>query len=272
MNVLQNLCFIVLLFLVIGCQKNAMDYQLVQDKFSVKVEKFDSTITDSNRFNHNNHIFKVGRSFIYDFTYINSEGEQKTFQISEDNRSWQFAVVKEGGIEQVEISVLSGLKPFTDWIPDYNQTILTYKMLPGDRPYNMSGVIENEANLWMHPPRGHLFKILELNPFPFIHHELADSSWSYAVGASAEQYADARWAEWQDVLRVDSKYEKIGTEKIDTAFGQIECIKIKGVSTSDLGETSLISWFHEDYGFLRLEYQNIDSSQIVLELSELREG
>jgi len=34
--------------------------------------------------------------------------------------------------------------------------------------FSMSGTIENEGNVWIHPPRDNYFKIIELNPFPYI--------------------------------------------------------------------------------------------------------
>ena len=53
------------------------------------------------------------------------------------------------------------------FIPDYNQTVLSYKIGNDLRSF-MSGVVENEKNVWIHPPRDEYFKILEINPFPFI--------------------------------------------------------------------------------------------------------
>lgn len=80
------------------------------------------------------------------------EGEPWEFQ-SEDE-------VDESTIRQVQIEVFEGSTGF-------NQTPLKYKL--GNRKnYSTSGVIENEANIWIHPPRDGLFKILELNPFPFV--------------------------------------------------------------------------------------------------------
>lgn len=46
--------------------------------------------------------------------------------------------------------------------------------------------------------------------------------------------------------------------------GKLNCAEIRSVAKSDLGETSLTSYFNEEHGFVRLEYVNIDGSKMLI--------
>ncbi len=55
--------------------------------------------------------------------------------------------------------------------PDYNQTAISYEYFINNGisyTKEVTGAIENKMNVWIHPPRSNFFKILELNPFPYI--------------------------------------------------------------------------------------------------------
>ena len=269
------LAFIPTLLLVNQCrppeEKPYRNYTLVGDDVGIKVEQFDSTVTDDNRYNHNNKVFKVGREFIYAYTYKSASGEAFYFTRNEDG--WEFVPAAESTnmtITSVMIGVLSGLKPMIDFIPDYNQTLLKYKMR-SESSYETSGVIENEANTWMHPPREALFAILELNPFPYVKFPLMIGEqwkWELAIGSS---WGDSRWRTWDGAIKNSYNYEITSQQEIETSLGKLSCFEIKSTATSELGETSLRAWFNENYGFVRLNYTNINGSTIDFELIELSE-
>ncbi|MDW3651408.1 MAG: hypothetical protein R8P61_30295 [Bacteroidia bacterium] len=253
-------------------------YQLIEED-GIYVEVFDSTYTDQNRFTDNNRIYLPGRAFAYDFFHQTKEGKKQSFKDGRDPEkwatSWHFVEPDaEAAVKQVIIKSRSGLSPFVESIPDYNQTIVSYDYpdVSGNSTFNsMSGVIENEKNTWIHPPRDKYFRILELNPFPFVQapYEVGNSwDWSLNIGAA---WGDERWKEWEGVIENTYQYEIKEKKLYQTALGEIECIEIHASATSDLGLTQLVSLFNQEYGFVKLDYTNIDSSKTILELVAVKE-
>ncbi|MEM6800231.1 MAG: hypothetical protein AAF696_02445 [Bacteroidota bacterium] len=254
-------------------------YKLVKEDY-IYAEVFDSTYTDPNRYTDNNEIYTVGRAFVYDFSHVDTAGEKLSFKEKTDiedwAKAWQFCEKDDpDAIKQVIISSKSGLSPFIESIPDYNQTVVKYEYpsTSGMASFNsMSGVIENEKNLWVHPPRDKFFRILELNPFPFIQapYEIGNSwEWYLQIGSS---WGDERWKSWEGVIENTYQYTIKGKESYATSLGKIEAFEVYAEAESSLGKTYLTALFSPVYGFIDLDYTNIDGSKTHLELVEVREG
>ncbi|MBC2839729.1 hypothetical protein [Robiginitalea sp. SC105] len=249
------------------------DYQLVPDNDGILVEKFDSINVDENKYNTNNSVFKPGTSFKYAFEHLTAAGEQLYFKVNSDQKSWDFVAVDKADsrtIKSVVIQVMAG-NPMAQYVPDYNQTTIAYIFLEGE-PFSMSGVIENEANVWAHPPRDHYFKILELNPFPYIKAPYAvgtEWTWNLKIGS---KWGDQRWKTWDG--NIDNTYNYKITDKavIKTPLGELECLVIESTAASEIGTTELVAYFHPKYGFVKLNYTNIDGSKTNLVLTEYIEN
>jgi hypothetical protein len=274
----------VTIFLIIGFtsvsfaqnqEKNATDYKLELDDDGILVEVFDSTNTDEHRFTKNNVVFREGVSFHYSFEHLDKNGERNFFKYIDSISHWEFVpeiTIDENTIKQVIITVKKGLQGFDEVFPDYNQTIIGYAY-PTSHDYagsihSASGVIENEANIWMHPPRDKYFEILELNPFPYVKapYEIGTKwTWSLKIG---DHWADSRWKHWSGSIVNYYKYEITGLKTVVTPMGDLNCLVIEGIATSRIGETRLRTFFNEKYGFVRLEYLNIDGSKTNLELTK----
>lgn len=152
-----------------------------------------------------------------------------------------------------------------DHIPDYNQTLLSYKLEP-QMNMSISGAIENEGNVWIHPPRDALFSILELNPFPYVKYPLETGkrwTWELAIG---DHWADERWLLWTGSIQNQYEYEITGIEERETKWGRLKCYTVESAAKSRIGETRLTSVFNEELGFLELNYVNIDGSLINMTL------
>jgi hypothetical protein len=50
---------------------------------------------------------------------------------------------------------------------------------------------------------------------------------------------------------------------------RILSVIVKGKAKSRIGETELIAYFNPTYGFVKLDYKNIDGSRTVIELEKL---
>lgn len=242
-------------------------YVLIADDDGIMVEAFDSTIVDENKYNHNNTIYKVGNSFKYKFEHITPEGEIKFFRINDDRKSWDFVACENTDsttIKSLVIEVAHG-NPMAKHFPDYNQTALIYKSGNTER-YSMSGAIENEENIWIHPPRDQYFEILELNPFPYIKapYQIGTKwTWHLEIG---DHWADERWKLWDGQIQNEYEYEITDRRTLKTDLGTIDCYVIASKATSSIGETGLTAYFNPKYGFVKLEYSNIDGSKTNLEL------
>ena len=249
------------------------NYELVADDINIMVEKFDSTVVDENRYNHNNIVYKVGSRFKYSFAHITADNQKKYFKIINESSGWVFVNEEDKDYEcltSVIMRVSSG-NPMADFMPDYDQTGLIY-ILNGENGYSSTGAIENEANTWIHPPRSKYFQILELNPFPYIKapYKIGTKwTWSLKIG---DPWGDERWKVWKGGIENKYTYEITGQETLKTALGDIECFIIESEATSRIGETSLTAYFNEKYGFVKLAYTNIDGSKTNLELTEYSEG
>tara|TARA_R110002074_G_scaffold122612_1_gene257238 strand:+ start:56 stop:898 length:843 start_codon:yes stop_codon:yes gene_type:complete len=245
------------------------NYELIADDDGILVEKFDSTIVDENKYNYNNTIYKIGNSFKYNFEHVTPTGEIKFFKVINDNSGWEFVEFENTDsttIKSVIIEVANG-NPMADHIPDYNQTALVYK-IGNNKGYSMSGAIENEANVWIHPPRDKYFEILELNPFPYIKAPYKiGTKWTWNLGIG-DHWADGRWKMWEGQIENEYKYEITDKRTLKTDLGEIECFVIESKAKSRIGETELTAYFNLKYGFVKLNYTNIDGSKTNLELTE----
>ena len=270
--------------LIIGCnnkeKEKVKDYELINED-GIAVEKFDSTNTDQNRFTENNLTFKEGHIFTYDFEHITTENERMFFAWDESKedfrKKWKFVPedsIDDNTILRVAISVQHGLEPMIFNNPDYNQTVIKYQyeLNEGNARFSSSsGVIENEKNIWMHPPRDQYFSILELNPFPFIKapYEIGNEwNWQLRIG---DGWSDPRWKHWDG--RIENKYTYKITDKqtLKTKLGQVDCWVIESTAESRIGKTKLKAYFNSKYGFVKLNYTNIDGSSTNLILSEYSE-
>lgn len=268
--------WILLVVLLIACgdvkktieREKSDAYTVIEE--GIFVEKFDSTIVDDNRYNFDNLVFKVGRTFVYDYQYVDKAGQAFHFEGGRDG--WNFAPVGTDRyyvVKQVHVKVLPGLEPMIQTIPDYNQTLLNFTC-PPNTDYTISGVVENYRNIWMHPPREALFRILELNPFPFIQapYEVGHT-WEWELEVDPK-WGDPRWATWEGIITNKYNYKIVESKTIPTAFGDLDCLLIKADATSELGATSMLAAFHPNYGFVDMKFVNIDGSKMSMTLSELK--
>lgn len=256
------------------------DYTIVLED-GLYIEQFDSTNTADNRYTANNQTYRAGNKLTYDYYYEDRNGARFKFEENEGAseldfreraKAWSFVPIDsptERTIDQVILTVKKGLEPMNRSNPDYNQTVISYNypQVNGEQKFSSStGVIENEKNIWAHPPRDRFFQILELNPFPFIQapYEIGNKwTWSLGIGSF---WGDERWKIWEGRIENQYTYEITDKRKIELALGTIACSEIQSTATSRIGTTQLTAYFHPEYGFVKLDYTNIDSSRTVLEL------
>jgi hypothetical protein len=227
------------------------------------------------RYTIDNRAYRINRKFIFDYFIIRHGDTLKitapkmTASSSDFEREWDFIPRKdqhEDKIETISITVLPG-------VSNGNQSAVKYEyQYVPDLHYNTfsstSGVIENEMNTWMHPHRDKYFRILELNPFPFIQQPFkVGNKWTWTLEIG-DFWKDERWKTWTGSITNYYEYEIIGKEKLMTKIGEMNCWVVQCIATSSIGSTGLIAYYNEAYGFVKLDYINIDKSKLTIEIKE----
>ena len=264
---------------ILSCKAQKSIEKFEIDDVGITVEKFDSSNVDENRYNQNNKIYKVGKKFTFSYYYLDKAGTKylmtKENLNSQNTNDWTFEKMDKqdpNSVSQIVLSVNSGLSPFIQQLPDYNQTVITYnfKLFNGEFWNNeMTGVIENVKNIWMHPPRTNFFKILEINPFPYVKEPMeVGNKWNWKLKFGSH-WSDKRWLFWEGSNENVYNYEIIDKSIFKTKLGDIECFVITSTAMSNLGKTKLTSYFNSQYGFVKLDYVNIDGTKTIIELEKV---
>jgi hypothetical protein len=251
----------------------------------------------------NNVIYQAGNVYYFSYRYIDKYGKEYRYIVhsldewifvgDESKRGqrlefvadewkliqgeWIFVPIDSLSDSIVEF-VRMEIKP-TDidgiYDPDYGQTIIEYTYLMKNGmaipSWEYTGLVENDKNIWMHPPRSELFRILQLNPFPFIKEPFVKGNkwiWELRVGLGP---SNERWKKWEGVITINHySYEITDTAKIiATSIGDLSCYVIESVAKSELGDTFLTAYFNTNYGFVKLDYTNIDGSKLILKLEKI---
>ena len=275
----MKILYPILCLLSLSCQAQRFTQQFTLDDLAITVEKFDSLNKDQNRYNQDNSIYQVGKKFTFMYEYRDKIGSKmlmaKADTVSQNGDAWKLVPAEKRNDEsvlQITLSVVPGLMPFIQMFPDYNQTVILYdfKMAGGSSWNNeMTGVIENRKNVWLHPPRSGLFKVLELNPFPYIKQPIsvgAEWTWKLEFG---EQWADKRWLLWKGKNENSIHYKVTGKSVISNKLGNLKCYVVESEAKSALGSTKLVAYYNEEFGFVQLHYTNIDKSSLTLKLQSV---
>jgi len=232
--------------------------------FSVKSQNFGHFINSS--------IFEIGNEWIYEYEYkpCSTMDSINILLMKQATQKIDRVVMR---IVEFDVVRLLGLSDKEDReIEDLKDRLLEKRYPPLLRFQEAATIIENDKKVWIHPPRQSFFRILAINPFPYIlkpHTIGREWSWSLEVG---QQFGDKRWKEWEGNLTIESHYKIIGDTILYTNMGRLHCYIVHSYAVSSLGRTYLTSFFNRRYGFVRLDYTNIDGSKIILNLVEHNSG
>ncbi|MGI9652257.1 hypothetical protein [Chryseobacterium sp. RLHN22] len=256
-----------------------------RDKFifadmDITVEKPDKNKSYDVNYNDDNQIYKLGKKLTYSYYIVRNndrflvkKGEQEIQQTGHTSAGWKFVESEKKDDETIQYITIEPHQgnPFASFDPNYNQTAVDFTyLMKNNESFSMetTGAIENKMNVWLHPPRNIYFKILELNPFPYIKAPYAIGTkwnWNLEIG---DHWSDKRWLKWEGKIENKYEYEIKEKKNITTRLGNLECFVVYGKAKSRIGETQLISYFNTQFGFVKLEYTNIDGSKTFLEIEK----
>lgn len=241
----------------------------------VEFEKLD-TVPDRFAYSLDNVIYIPGKKHVLVYQYI-KEGKEYRFQ-SIGNKNWGLLECNSATDSAAKTIVFdvyndNSINPYAHNLGQSPLHFIYYNGMDKRLPIQgFTGLVENEKNIWMHPPREFLFQVLELNPFPYIKFPVIKGrkwKWKLTIGS---QWGNPLWQEWDGAIVNKYKYRIIDTDyRLQTAFGELSCAVVKSSARSRIGKTKATFFFHKTYGFVRFEYLNIDGSAIVLDLIEVSE-
>jgi hypothetical protein len=261
-------------------------------------EKPNNKDTSTHKYTNDNISYKLDKKFIYNYYYLDKKGNKYKFLLKENGTEDNPLNLvssndkKTDVIEKIKYVVDDGDEMLKE-IKDYTQTTfgIFYMNRSGKSRDSIcelmkkqnpkipccdegTGIVDNKMNLWIHPPRSFTFKILQFCPFPFQYLDETVNAWVWNLETGGEHYFDKRWIEvkGQETIKIRYAYQREKEETIDTPLGKILCEVTKGTGTCETFpmRTSLKSYYHPTYGFVRLEYDLINGDKMVIWLEEMK--
>lgn len=196
-----------------------------------------------------------------DFENIKSSGEPEWSLVPKDHESPN--VIKRIRI-QPKLYDTNRLNP--------NQTSIDFDYLDGNGNLivggESTGVVDNCKNIWLHPPRWMGFKILGLNPFPYIQEPFVKNhSWQDSL-ALGSHFSDEEWLVWDGAIKNIFNYTILGNRFVTFDSKVYQCVEVAATAKSEISASKLTFLFSDRLGFVRLEYDNVDGSQFHFRLME----
>jgi len=231
-------------------------------------QQYDGLFVEKKKVDPNNSVFTLGREFVYNYVI---RQDSKRFFIQE-NESTNFELTQNEDSLKISEVHLTVIKPKIFRRTNKNQTEVIYSYEPNPTTASQTGIVENEINVWIHPPRRGFFRSLETCPFPYLKlGEPIGYQWSDSMSISS-RWSDEKWGEWEDRLLLNYDYKIMATENLESPFGEVECTVISAKATSKLGQSELIAHFSPEYGFVRLSYTLFNGMSVILNLSQIIDG
>lgn len=224
---------------------------------------FNKLVIEKSNVDQNNSVYTIGKKFTYDVE-IYCNGKKHYFNPMQNELSLD-------STNHTQIS-LTVVKPRLFSRTNKNQTEIIYSYSSFPHSASTTGLVENEINIWVHPPRQGFLKSLELCPFPYVRiNKSNDIEWNEEMQIS-DYWSNPNWGEWQGNLTVNYNYKLEGAKIISSNLGEIECSKIISTASSDIGVSTLESYYSPEYGFVRMNYTLPNNDQIKFELNSITNG
>ncbi|MCB0428518.1 MAG: hypothetical protein H6585_14755 [Flavobacteriales bacterium] len=230
-----------------------------------------------------NNIYRAGRVFTYRYLFADSSGKRLLTAAYYDERcmqdpsilcvNWTFTDAEHISyahnfpVEYVKMRVCSTMahNPIAQ-----SQTVLKidyYNRLGRILVGEQNGVQELPNQVMLYMPRLFGFALNECNPFPMI--RMGDEFWSSEMDIPPVLLAGAK-IYVPDQVAFNIMYQNIGVQELDLggSIGKVRCAVTQSDANSPIGATSLRSYFNDKYGFVRLEFNNINHTRLVMELMD----
>ena len=236
-------------------------------------QQYNSLVIEKDNVDANNKIYKTGSAFVFDY------------EIVIDSVKWKLKTNK-GMASACRFDLVDALKDSIDVDKlhllvqsvvdkervNKNQTEIVYLEDPVFSSILSTGLVENDQNVWLHPMRSGFFGALETCPFPYVKLPLQmGQEWSDEMKIS-NSWSNKLWGEWRGKLRLIYHYKVCEQCKLQTSLGSLNCYVIESTAISKIGTAILRSYYSEQYGFVRMEYEMVSGIKVNIWLEEISDG
>ncbi|NVO10314.1 MAG: hypothetical protein HXX16_10165 [Bacteroidales bacterium] len=135
-----------------------------------------------------------------------------------------------------------------------------------------TGVKETPSEIFLHPPRHDQYAILEFSPFPIVHFPLSVGKewvWSLLIGQAWAKLAGI--TNYEKDYKFEYSYKVTGKTTFKFKGESIGCYVVEANCKSPFGNSRLITFFNDNYGFVKMDYLNMDGSRFVFSLEMVQE-
>lgn len=226
-------------------------------------QQYDSVVIEKEDIDENNEIYKTGNVYIFDYEIIENGTKYKLKKNNGMFAGRDFELVPVGTDSLKVEKIYMTIKDVEDdQRSNENQTQISYTQIPALESYHITGLVENNDNIWLHPTRVGFFNSLETCPFPFLKKPIkVGLEWNDTMKIG-QGWRNEKWGMWDGSLTLDYSYKISGKEILKTEIGEIECYIIESSASSSIGTTKLKSYFSEMFGFIRYEYELINDLKV----------
>jgi len=263
---LKKICFLFFLGALFVSCKNFRERNCYEDRMFIDDGKPNSNNLD-------NTIYKSGLKFIYSIHFF-KDNKEYFLKLKGLRRESVFVQNKDIDDDTVVINkfILTVFKgTYKSILQD--QTIIKYDYYYDDCPIGalseLSGIIEDERMIFLHPPRTSSgFSFFEVTPFPRVYFPLAlNKEWTSNLHVQDNMRQDLKISESQ----IHNKYQIVGKEQIKLkTMGVMDCFVIHCKS---LANGKIVSsckyYFNEKFGFVKLDI-DYRGRKIMVELKEVK--
>lgn len=231
-------------------------------------QQYDQLYIEKSKVDANNTFFTLGKEIVYEIRI--SRGGESIFLAENSYAGYKLTSNPDSAtVSKVYMKVI---QPKLFKRTNKNQTeILIYYSDP-PRSVSSTGVVENDQNIWIHPPRQGFFKCLETCPFPYLKFGLNEGDTWQDKMSIGQNWSDPLWGEWEGRLLLDYTYTMGGNSKVKTPFGDLDCAEINATASSNIGQSKLEAVFSSKFGFIALDYTLFNGIEISLQMIENSEG
>lgn len=228
-------------------------------------QQYDGLYIEKSKIDKNNSIYTWGKKFVFsiqikktDSALYLQENKSNTYKLSTNPDSLN--------ISEVHLSII---KPRLLQRTNKRQTEVYYSYEPNPTTVSSTGLVENQKNIWIHPPRSGFFKSLETCPFPYIKlGKPIGYSWTDSMSIS-NHWSDKEWGQWEGRLLLTYDYKITEKVTIQSQLGEIDCLVINAVANTKLGASKLKAYYSYAYGFVKLQYTLFTGIEIELALKQV---
>lgn len=228
--------------------------------------------------NDDNIIFQTDKSFTYSIRYWSKDKVEQAVLMNQ----FKLSAVADFPITNIDSAqyyakdavsrlVLSVEEATKGNIINPHQTTIFYTFynILGVRiPFaSKTGVVDNEQNIWLHPPRTSTLKVLNLSAYPYVKFPLeVGGKWEYKIPVSREwEHRDFGSFSKEEII-LHHSYEVVSEVTVPLGAKNLNCFYITARTKSELGNSVSEFLYNEKYGFVSMIFNNLNGSTIKFDL------